>query len=134
MHRYSFDSGFLEVVATVPGATVTGLVASPVELGALAWSTAHSTLSSQLWVQAPGAEPVAIEMPESILQPLSWLPNHQLLFTRTSPAAPPGTAAELWSWSDGTLTHIVDGVSAAAARTIHGPYLELNIIQGSGFG
>jgi hypothetical protein len=40
----------------------------------------------------------------------------------------------VWSWSGGSVRHLVDGVSAAGARTVHGPYLELNIIQGSGFG
>jgi hypothetical protein len=32
------------------------------------------------------------------------------------------------------MTQVIAGVTAAAARTIHGPYNELTIIPGSGFG
>lgn len=135
VHRYSFSTGALEVIATVPGEQVDHLFASPVDQGSLAWSTTHSTQSSVVWVQRePFGAPVSVSFTESVVTPLSWLPNHQLLVARSTPPAADGAPFDVWSWADGTVRHLVDGVTAAAARTVHGPYLELNIIQGSGFG
>jgi WD40 repeat protein len=136
VHRYTFSSSILETVATTAGEVVEDLVASPADQGALAWDTTHSTLSSVLFAQAdPATPPVQVAAPiESVLQPLSWLPNHRLLFSRASPASALDAPYDLWQWAGGTSTHVIDGVSAAAARTPHGPYLELNIVQGSGFG
>ena len=135
LHRYTFTIGVLEVVATEPVESVDHLVASPVDDHALAWSTSHSTLTSVLHLLPdPFGAPVSVSFPESVLTPLSWLPNRQLLFGRSSPPAVDGAPFDVWSWSGGNLRHLIDGVSAAGARTVHGPYLELKIIQGSGFG
>jgi hypothetical protein len=135
LHRYTFSNTALEVLATEPVESVDHLVASAVDDRALAWSTFHSTQSTVLHVlPEPFIAPIAVSFPESVLTPLSWLPNRQLLFGRVSPPATDGAPFDVWSWSGGNVRHLVDGVSAAAARTLHGPYLELNIIQGSGFG
>lgn len=135
LHRYTFSNAVLEVVATEPVEAIEHLVASPVDDRVLAWSTAHSTLTSVLHVLAePFGAAVSVSFPESVLTPLSWMPNRQILFSRSDPGAVDGTPFGVWSWSGGNVRHLVDGVSAAAARTVHGPYLELNIIQGSGFG
>lgn len=136
VHRYTFSTGALESVLTTAGEAVSDLVASPVDQGAIAWATGHSTLSSVISVQtSSAAAPTPVPMPpESVSRPLGWLPGQELLIARSSP--PPATDApfELWRWSGGAPTHLIDGVSAAAPRTPHGPYLELNIVVGSGFG
>ena len=136
VHRYDLVAGFLESRAVYADATAADLVSSPVDQGAIAWSVARSTVSSELMVESePTSAPIRATMPtEHHAQPLSWLPDHRLLVGVHDVAPTPSATFDLWSWSNGVSTHIIDGVSAAAARTVHGPYLELNIIVGSGFG
>jgi hypothetical protein len=136
VHRYDLAAGFLESRASYPDATVADLVSSPVDQGAIAWSVTRSTVSSELMVEPdPTSGPLRATMPtERHAQPLSWLPDHRLLVAVHDVAPSPDAAFDLWQWSAGGTTHIIDGVSAAAARAVHGPYLELNIIVGSGFG
>jgi hypothetical protein len=136
VHRYDMSVGFLESRATYPDATLADLVSSPVDQGAIAWSVTRSTVSSELMVEPdPTSGPVQATMPtERHARPLSWLPDHRLLVAVHEVTLAPDAAFDLWQWSAGGTTHIIDGVSAAAARTVHGPYLELNIIVGSGFG
>jgi dipeptidyl aminopeptidase/acylaminoacyl peptidase len=136
VHRFDLAAGFLESIDTYTDAAVADLVSSPVDQGANAWSVARSTVSGELVVQVgPVVPAVRAEMPaEHLPQPLSWLPMRRLLVASHPVGAAPDAAFDLWQWSTGATTHVIDGVSAAAARTVHGPYLELNIIVGSGFG
>jgi hypothetical protein len=136
VHRYTFSTTGLESIATPAGESVSDLTASPVDQGAIAWTTSHSTQSSVVNAQpdlSVAAVPVALPA-ESVASPLGWLPSHRLLIARATPPAATDAAFDLWQWSDGISTHVIDSVSAAAARTVHGPYVELNIIVGSGFG
>jgi hypothetical protein len=136
VHRYDLAAGFLESIETYGDAGVADLVASPVDQGAIAWAVNRSTISGQLVVQTGPTVPSArAAMPtEHLPRPLSWLPARRLLVASHAVGAAPDATFDLWQWSAGATTHVIDGVSAAAARTVHGPYLELNIILGSGFG
>ncbi len=136
VHRYFFQTGIVTAVATYGDFGVSDLVASPIDEGAIAWAIAHSTISGQVIVQPSiGDTPVRVSMPvERIPEPLSWLPGQRLLVASHNVAAAADAPYDLWQWSVAGSTHVIDGISAAAARTPHGPFLELNIVQGSGFG
>ncbi len=136
VHRYSFSLGQVDTIQAYTDASVSDLVASPIDEGAVAWSVANSTISGQVAVQpAPGEAVVRAATPtEHMPEPLSWLPGQRLLVAAHAIGATADAPYDLWQWSAAGSTHVIDGVSAAAARTPHGPYLELNIVQGSGFG
>lgn len=135
VHRYNLVSGFLETVADVDVAP-TDLIASPVDQGDLAWTESQSTINSMAYVFVAGAAgPVVARDPvgDHLSRPIGWLPGHRLLVASTS-AGPTDGTFDLWVWSPDGMTNLIDGVSAAAARTVHGAYNELPQQLGSGFG
>ncbi|MEQ1698918.1 MAG: hypothetical protein ABMA25_02360, partial [Ilumatobacteraceae bacterium] len=136
VHRYNLVSGFLETVADRPDVTPTDLTASPVEPSDLAWTESRSTMNSMAYVYVAGsAGPVVASDPEGdhVSRPLGWLPGHRLLVASAWAGSTDGTF-DLWVWSPDGMTNVLDGVSAAAARTVHGAYNELPLQLGSGFG
>jgi hypothetical protein len=137
VHRYHLDLGFMEVVHASTDAPIASLVASPVDEGALAWSRVPSATTGDVWVQPNlTSTPFAVQdLPAGhATTPLSWLPRQRLVVAARTASSPLDAPYDVWQWSPNGTTHLIDGVSAAAARTAHGPYLELNIVQGSGFG
>lgn len=137
VHRYTFSSGFLETLASVPDEVADHLVISDSESGDAAWALSHSTQSSHLQLLLSGTlSDTGVPMPaETWLEPLGWTPGHHLLVAGHSPGLGADAPYGVWQWSPtGGTVHVVDDVSAAATRSLRGPYVELNIIPGSGFG
>jgi hypothetical protein len=136
VHRYLMPINVLDTLTSYDGESATGLVTSPVDHGAAAWTVGHGTTANRIELTGTlGTGTAAMELPsESVVTPLSWLPGERLLVGVRSPGVAADAPYDVWKWSDGASTRVIDGVQAAAARTVHAPYLELNIIQGSGFG
>ncbi|MFM2070352.1 MAG: hypothetical protein RLZZ623_615 [Actinomycetota bacterium] len=137
IHRYQFAIGALLTLADLPDVVPTDLTVSPVDEGDVAWTQSYSTVNSIAHILlGDGSGEVTANSPEAdhVSRPVGWLPGHHLLIDSRfgGPTAP--ATFELWEWSPGGLVKVIDGVSAAAARTVHGPYGKLTIIQGSGFG
>jgi hypothetical protein len=136
VHRYTLPFNQLETLAVYTGESATGLVTSSSDNGAAAWVVAHSTNGNRVeLITASRFEPVRMALPtESVFTPLSWLPGDRLLVGAQPVGATGAEAYDVWQWSNGQSTRVIDGVQAAAARAPHAPFVELNIIPGSGFG
>jgi len=137
VHRYTFADGSLATLADLPDVTPTHLTVSGVDQGDLAWTQPYSTVNSMAHVLL-GGSPTAVvansPVGDHISDPVGWLPGHRLLVASRDLSPSTEGWFELWEWSPDGMRMVIDGVSAAAARTMHGPYGELTIIQGSGFG
>jgi hypothetical protein len=137
LHRYSFLNGSLLTLADLPDVTPTDLTVSPVDEGDAAWTQTYSTTNSTTHVLLGGAATdVVANSPagEHVSAPIGWLPGHRLL-VESRPVGPPDSASfELWEWSPNGMSKVIDGVTAAATRSVHGHFDELTIIPGSGFG
>ncbi len=137
LHRYSFANSSLSTLADLPDVTPTHLTVSPVNEGDVAWTQSYSTINSSAHVLlGDSATEVGANSPEGdhLSDPIGWLPGHRLLVNSRSPDTIAGSAFELWEWSPTGMSKVINGVTAAAARSLHGPYNELSIIVGSGFG
>ena len=136
VHRYTLPFNQLDTLATYTGESATGLVTSAADNGAAAWVVAHSTIANRVELTSPSSFGVVrMALPtESVATPLSWLPGERLLVGVRPVGGTDVGAYDVWQWSNGQSARIIDGVQAAAARTPHSPYVELNIIPGSGFG
>jgi hypothetical protein len=136
IHRFAFSDSTLVTLADLD-VTPTNLTVSQVDEGDVAWTQANSPVNSTAHVLlASMTTDVVANSPEGehISDPIGWLPGHRLL-VNSRPAGSPGPATfELWEWSQTGMSRVINDVSAAAARTVHGPYTELTIIPGSGFG
>ena len=136
MHRYTLPFDQLDTLATYTGESATGLVTSAADNGAAAWVVGHGTNANRVELSSPSSFGVVrMALPtESVFTPLSWLPGERLLVGARPAGGADDEAYDVWQWSNGQSARIIDGVQAAAARTPHSPYVELNIIPGSGFG
>lgn len=136
LHRYHFLTGALDPLAEMPDVTPTDLTVSPVDEGDMAWTQTYSTVNSRAYVLVNGATSAVTIAPlaEQLTEPVGWLPGHMLLVKSQSPASAVGSPFSLWEWTPTGMTYVIDGVTAAATRTVHGPYNELTLIPGSGFG
>ena len=135
IHRYAFHGSTLLTLAHLH-VTPTHLTVSQVDEGDVAWTQPNSLADSTTHVLLAGTTTAVVANPpegEHVSDPIGWLPGHRLL-VGSRPAGTPGSATfELWEWSKTGMSRVIDGVSAAATRTVHGPYVELTIIPGSGF-
>ena len=135
LHRWDFANG-LQTLADLPGVTPTDLTVSQVDQGDIAWTQSYPTVKSISRVLVNGStEPLVIGVPEAerVTAPIGWMPGHRLLVSSRSPdrgASP----FDIWEWSPTGMRLVIAGVTAAAARLIHGHYDELTIIPGAGFG
>jgi hypothetical protein len=136
VHRYTLPFNQLDTLQTYSGESATGLVSSAADNGAAAWVVGDGTDANRVELSSPSSFGVVrMALPtESVFTPLSWLPGERLLVEARPAGAPDGVAGDVWQWSNGQSARIIDGVQAAAARTPRAPYLELSIIEGSGFG
>jgi hypothetical protein len=138
LHRYSFATNQLDTLADLADVTPTDLTVSPVDELDVAWTQSYSTVNSSARVLVGDSRtPVTVNSPEGdhLSAPIGWLPGHRLLVKSMFGSASASTGAfELWEWSPSGMNLIIKDVSAAAARTMHGAYLDLTIIPGSGFG
>lgn len=138
LHRYTFANSTLLTLAELPDTTPTQLTVSPVDEGDVAWTQSYSTVNSsaRLLLGDSTTTAVVANSPEGdhISDPIGWLPGHRLLVNSRSPAVAADGAFELWEWSPTGMSKVIDGVTAAAARSVHGQYNELTAILGSGFG
>lgn|GEM_PF-3521194 len=136
VHRYTLPFDQLDTLATYTGESATGLVTSAADNGAAAWVVGHGTNANRVELSSPSSFGVVrMALPtESVFTPLSWLPGERLLVGARPAGGADDEAYDVWQWSNGQSARIIDGVQAAAARTPHSPYVELNIIPGSGFG
>lgn len=137
VHRFVFPTAELLTLADLPDSTASNVVVSPVDQGDVAWAQSTSTSIESTHVLLAGATTdVRADSPdgEHTSQPIGWLPGHRLLVDSRAIGAPSSAPFELWEWSATGMTKVIDGVTAAATRTAHGPYNELTIIPGSGFG
>jgi hypothetical protein len=137
VHRYVFSTGALLTLADLPDTTPTHLTVSPVDEGDVAWTQTYSTVNSSAHVLlADATTDAVVNSPagEHVSDPIGWLPAHRLLVDVRPVGTPTPGPFELWEWAPSGMTQVIAGVTAAAARTIHGPYNELTIIPGSGFG
>ena len=136
VHRYTLPFNQLDTLQAYTGETAGGLVTSAADPGAAAWVIGDSTAANRVELSSPSSFGVVrMALPtESVFTPLSWLPGERLLVAVRPAGAPSDATADVWQWSNGQSARLIDGVQAAAARTPHAPYVELNIIVGSGFG
>jgi hypothetical protein len=136
VHRYTLPFNQLDTLQTYSGESATGLVSSAADNGAAAWVVGDGTDANRVELSSPSSFGVVrMALPtESEFTPLSWLPGERLLVEARPTGAPDSAAGDVWQWSNGQSARIIDGVQAAAARTPRAPYLELSIIEGSGFG
>jgi hypothetical protein len=137
VHRFVFSTGTLLTLADLPDTTPTDLTVSPVDEGDVAWTQTYSTVNSTAHVLVSGATTDVIAnapLGEHASDPIGWLPGHRLLVDVRPVGTPTAAPFDLWEWTPTGMTQVIAGVTAAAARTIHGPYNELTIIPGSGFG
>ena len=137
VHRYVFATSALLTLADLPDTTPTHLTVSPVDDGDIAWTETHSTVNSSAHVLVNDASTdVLANSPdgEHLSDPIGWLPGHRLLVEVRPVGSPSPAPFDLWEWSPTGMTEVIAGVTAAATRTVHGPYDELTIIPGSGFG
>ncbi|CAB4880882.1 unannotated protein [freshwater metagenome] len=143
LHRFHFASptqgtlGYLETLADLPDVTPTHLVVSSVDEGDVAWTQAYSPANASTIVMLGGSTTtVSADSPEPdhIAESLGWLPGHRLLISSRSADPSAGAAFNLWEWSPTGMRSVLDGVSAAATRTMHGQYHEMTTVLGSGFG
>ena len=117
--------------------SATHLTVSPVDEGDVAWTQTYSTANSSAQVLLADATTRVVAIApgsEHVSDPIGWLPGHRLLVDVRPVLAPTPAPFDLWEWAPTGMTEVIAGVTAAAARTVHGPYDELTIIPGSGFG
>lgn len=136
LHRAYLGRPGLMTLADLPDTTPTHLTVSPVDEGDVAWTQSYSSVNSSTHVLLGDSTSAAVNSPDGdhISDPIGWLPGHRLLVNSRSPSLAPGSAFELWEWSPTGMNKVIDGVTAAAARSVHGQYNELTTILGSGFG
>lgn len=137
VHRFVFASAALSTLADLPDTTPTHLTVSPVDEGDVAWTQTYSTTNSSAQVLLADATTSVVAVApggEHVSDPIGWLPGHRLLVDVRPVVAPTPAPFDLWEWAPTGMTEVIAGVTAAAARTVHGPYSELTIIPGSGFG
>ena len=137
LHRYFFANSTLTTLVDLPDTTPTHLTVSPVDEGDVAWTQSYSPNNSSAQVLLGDSTTALVaNSPEGdhVSDPIGWLPGHRLLVDSRSPDPSAGSAFELWEWSPTGMTKVIDGVTAAAARSVHGQYHELSTILGSGFG
>lgn len=136
VHRYTLPFDQLDTLHTYAGESATGLVTSAADPVAAAWVVGDGTSGNRVELSSSSSFGVVrMALPtESVFTPLSWLPGERLLVGARAAGTGADSAYDVWQWSNGQSARIIDGISAAAARTPHAPYVELNIIVGSGFG
>lgn len=137
IHRYLFDGSGLATLADFTDISPTDLTVSPVDDGDVAWTQTYNPNNSMAHVLLAGSDtPVNVNPPggEHVSAPVGWMPAHRLVVSSRALGSAAAAPFALWEWSPNGMRMIINGVTAAATRTMHGTYSELTIIPGSGFG